>query len=167
MDLILDVAKIIASYDEDVWYKMTIADEEFAEYTRSDAGIQEFIRLFWKCKIETLGFEEVCNTWKIFGLLHSFNDEPAIIYDTGRKEWYKQGALHRDDDKPAIVNSDGSQYWYKNGKYHRDNDKPAITYCFGETRWFKDGQLHRDDNKPAIISCNASRYFRHGIEYTI
>lgn len=146
---------------------MTIANEEFNQYAHSDAGIQEFIRLFWKCEIEELGFEEVCNTWKIFGLLHSFNDKPAVVFDTGRKEWFKRGSYHREDDKPAIVNSNGSQYWYKNGKYHRDNDKPAITYIFGESRWYQNGLLHRDDNKPAIIRHDYLSYFRNGIEYTI
>lgn len=167
MNLILDISKIIASYDEDVWYKMTIANEEFNQYARGDAGIQEFIRLFWKCEIEGLCFEGEIKIYRIFGLLHSFNDEPTVTYESGRKEWFKRGLMHRDDDKPALINSDGSQYWYKNGKVHRDNDKPAIIYPFGESRWYQDGLPHRDDNKPAFISCISSQYFRNGIEYTI
>ena len=45
------------------------------------------------------------------GLLHSFNDEPAIVY-ADRSEWYSNGKLHR-VGKPAI--------WYVNGdcKYYK------------------------------------------------
>jgi hypothetical protein len=71
--------------------------------------------------------------------LHSFNDEPAIIYFNGIKYWYKDGKLHRDNDKPAIIYFDGTKYWYKDGKCHRDNDEPAIVYADGAKRWYING----------------------------
>ena len=37
------------------------------------------------------------------GLLHSFNDMPAIIWKDGSQEWYKNGYLHREGDNPAIM----------------------------------------------------------------
>jgi len=65
--------------------------------------------------------EKRCN-----GLLHSRNDETAIICSNGDQQWYKDGLLHRDDDKPAIIYGSGDKSWYRNGDLHRDNDKPAI-----------------------------------------
>jgi hypothetical protein len=57
------------------------------------------------------------NTYKN-GLLHSFNDIPAIIKNNGNQCWYKNGKLHRDNDLPAVIWYDGSQEWYKNGQLH-------------------------------------------------
>ena len=63
------------------------------------------------------------NTYKN-GLLHSYNDIPAIIKNDSQF-WYKKGQLHRDYDLPAGIKND-SQVWYKNGKLHREGDKPAV-----------------------------------------
>lgn len=50
---------------------------------------------------------------------HSFNDEPAVVWSNGDKEWYFKGSLHRDNG-PAIVrpNRDITEYW-SHGKRHR------------------------------------------------
>jgi len=37
------------------------------------------------------------------GIIHSRNDEPAVIYPSGDKEWYRYGKLHRDGDEPAVI----------------------------------------------------------------
>ena len=50
-------------------------------------------------------------------ILHSFDDEPAMIFtNSGTKYWYKDGLLHRDNHKPAIIWSSGTYKYYKNGK---------------------------------------------------
>jgi antitoxin component YwqK of YwqJK toxin-antitoxin module len=89
------------------------------------------------------------NTYKN-GLLHSFNDMPAVIESDGTKKWYKNGKIHRDNDLPAVIYSDvlikgGEQFWYQNGKIHRDNDMPAVISNVSQM-WYKNGELHRDDN---------------------
>jgi hypothetical protein len=71
--------------------------------------------------------------------LHSFNDQPAIIWRDGSKSWYKHGKLHRDNDQPANDWSDGTQVWYQYGNIHRDNDQPAIIYPCGTKQWYKHG----------------------------
>ena len=68
---------------------------------------------------------------------------PAIEWDDGEKNWYKEGKYHRVDG-PAIENANGSKFWYKEGKYHRE-DGPAIEYDDGEKHWYKEGKLHRED----------------------
>ena len=45
-------------------------------------------------------------------ILHRDNDLPAIIYNNGDKEWYKNSKLHRDNDLPAIIRADGTQEWW-------------------------------------------------------
>jgi len=50
---------------------------------------------------------------------HSFDDEPAIIFNNnGTKFWYKDGLIHRDNNLPARIWSDGSYSFYKNGKQY-------------------------------------------------
>ena len=47
------------------------------------------------------------------GLYHSFNDEPAIVYIDGMREWWKHGKLHRENG-PAMK-SYFNEYFYLNG----------------------------------------------------
>ncbi len=54
--------------------------------------------------------------------LHRANDLPAVVYRSGRLDWYREGkryhTRHRDDDQPAVVTYlDGAVYsvWWENG----------------------------------------------------
>ena len=76
--LILDVKIHIASLSSDSWYKLTLIDEEFKEYSKSIIGINMFIRLFY-----TMSIKDNDISWKIFEKLHSFNDKPAYIRADG------------------------------------------------------------------------------------
>jgi len=50
-------------------------------------------------------------------ILHSFDDEPASIWnDDDVKTWYKDGLRHRDNNLPAVIWSNGNYAFYKNGK---------------------------------------------------
>jgi len=63
-------------------------------------------------------------------ILHSFDDEPAMIFtNSGTKYWYKDGLLHRDNHKPAIIWSSGTYKYYKNGKeYWFINNEEYYSY---------------------------------------
>ena len=54
------------------------------------------------------------NTYDENGLLHSFNDEPAVI-TSHVKQWYKNGKLHRDGKLPAVEYENGDVKYYING----------------------------------------------------
>ena len=88
--LIRDVKIHIASLSSDIWYKLTLIDEEFKEYSNSIIGINMFIHLFY-----TMSIKDNNISWKIFEKLHSFNDKPAIIRANGTQEWYINGVLIR------------------------------------------------------------------------
>lgn len=163
MNLILDILIEIASHSEDVWYKMTIANDEFALYSRSIVGIKMFRLLFTKDS----GNDECVNGTYIFGLLNSIEDEPAVITSSG-SFWYKNGKYHRVNDQPAMIFKSGTQEWYKNGEHHRDNDMPASIYFNGTQKWFKNGKSHRDGDVPAAIYSNDSlHYFSNGKRHRI
>lgn len=117
MELVLDVVKLIASFDKDTWYNLYRVDERFYNYTRSDAGIREYTLLATEHRSINNGYKKET---RLFGKLHSINDLPAVIYKNLSQEWYKDGKRHRDGDLPAIIRSDGGQEWYKYGKHHRE-----------------------------------------------
>ncbi len=87
------------------------------------------------------------------GLLHSYDDNPAIVADNGTyKVWYKEGKIHRDGDLPAITRDDVEyQEWYRAGMLHRDGDLPAIIGSDNHREWYRNGKLHRDGDLPALI----------------
>ena len=68
------------------------------------------------------------------GQLHSFKDEPAIVWPKGTKEWWKHGVKHRENG-PACLGSNGLEKWYLNGHEHRDGG-PAIVHPEGRKEWF-------------------------------
>lgn len=81
------------------------------------------------------------------GLLHSYNDQPAII-EGDRRVWYKNGKIHRDGDLPAIIDQ-YQQGWFQNGEIHRDGDLPAFINSNTE-QWYKNGNLYRAGGIPPI-----------------
>lgn len=98
------------------------------------------------------------------GLLHSFDDLPAIISNNYRV-WYRHSKFHRDNDLPAVICANGDQYWYQHDERHRDNDLPAIICANGYQAWYQHYKLHRD-NGPAVIKANGDQYwYRNGIQY--
>ena len=96
------------------------------------------------------------------GVLHSYNDKPAII-SGHRQEWYKNGKLHREGDLPAVISGD-YQAWYKYGELHREGELPA--FISGHyLLWYKYGKLHREGDLPAIISKYKQEWYKNGKRY--
>ena len=106
--------------------------------------------------------------WYKNGRRHRDNDLPAVIWADGGKEWYQNGKLHRgssragDNDLPAVINADGSKTWFRNGERHRDNDLPAVVWSEGQ-EWWQNDKLHRDNNKPAVINVDGTQeWYKNG-----
>lgn len=182
-ELVLDIKIKIASTIIDkfgyVWYKLTIADDEFARYTRSNEGIRLFIDLFTQVKrLELCGHFNL--EYKLFGKKHRnhVDDLPAVIesYDSQLIEsWYHGGMFHRINKPSMLVYNDKKlirECYHNNNLLHRDNGPAYITYNDNEQieieRWYRNGKLHRDDDLPAQINHinNSIFYFVNGIKYT-
>jgi hypothetical protein len=144
------------------WYKLTQIDDEFKNYSKTNAGIKLFINLF----TITLKNDNIYAT-TLFGELHSINDEPAYyskqhLWYNNIKMWFFNGKVHRGDDFPAITYTTGTrnEKWYKNGLLHRDGDLPAIirvSESFNCQIWYKNGKRHREADPdrgdlPALIN---------------
>ena len=70
---------------------------------------------------------------------YNLSNNIQVIISVYSIEWYKDGEVHRDNDQPALIWESGRQCWYKNGKQHRDNNKPAIIWADGNKLWYKNG----------------------------
>jgi hypothetical protein len=173
LDIKIKIATTIIDTFGDVWYKLSIADDEFARYARSDAGIQHFIDLFTEIK-ETIYDKTWYSTkYKMFDRKHRnhVDNFPACITywdDEIHKAWYYNGAFHREHNKPAcIISTDNvilREEYKVHGKYHRDDNGPSYTSRMMDgtliiQKWYKNGELHRDNDMPAVID------YRHRVEY--
>jgi hypothetical protein len=72
------------------------------------------------------------------GLIHSFNDAPAVIRTctkTGEKtyQWRLHGLLHRENG-PAY-SGPICDHWLLNGKHSRPNNLPTVVYSSGLELW--------------------------------
>ncbi len=75
------------------------------------------------------GYEANIVEHLVDGILHSMDDEPAVIYGNSRY-WYFNAHIHRskvDNDGlvlPAIIRDNKNSYeleWYRHGSCHRDD----------------------------------------------
>lgn len=79
--------------------------------------------------------------WSLNDVLHR-DDGPAVIFNTGREEWYQHGKLHRNNG-PAVIDKrvpNNFQIYYQNGICHRD-DGPAVI-SFTQKIYFVKGRLY-------------------------
>lgn len=84
-------------------------------------------------------------------------DGPAIIFNNGTQEWYKNGLRHREDG-PAIVRYNGDMEWWLNGKVHRE-DGPAVIFNDDYIEWWLNGKLIiTSDDVPAPCKLIRSIY---------
>jgi len=81
--------------------------------------------------------------WK--GKQHSFGDEPAIVFNSGKRVWSRHGVAHRDGGLPARTSPDGSMAWLVDGLLHREGG-PAYIIATGDPEinlredWCRHGQ---------------------------
>jgi len=66
--------------------------------------------------MKTIKYDNRIETFNDKSEWHSLNDKPAIEWDNGDKELYKEGKLHRDNG-PAIEDNYGYKAWYYENKY--------------------------------------------------
>ena len=89
--------------------------------------------------------------------LHSFSDQPAVVYNNGSRLYYTNDELDRQNE-PAVIYSDekGKRHeYYKNGKRHNKDGPAVIRYdlkgCIISEEYYIENMRHRDDG-PAFIS---------------
>jgi len=83
------------------------------------------------------------------GVLHSYNDVPAVV-NGADKEWYKDGVRHRDNDKPAIETPFRKEWWV-HGVLHRYRRPAIIDERLQIKEWHFRGRIHREFDLPAVI----------------
>jgi hypothetical protein len=88
----------------------------------------------------------------VAGMMHSFDDAPAVTYADGTRWWYRGNQVHR-DGAPAIVWGNGVEEWFQENQRHRE-DGPAVTYpdaegvspmVRGVRQWWVRGVMQREE----------------------
>ncbi len=95
----------------------------------------------WKKSVVLTGVD--LQEYKIVEIVHRSNDLPAVIYPSGKKEWWANGNIHRDTG-PAIIEANGAQIWVRRNVIHRDDDLPAIIEANGARVWYQYGVIRRN-----------------------
>jgi len=95
---------------------------------------EEFEKKVNELKMKTVKYGNRVETLNDKGELHSFNDKPAVEWNDGDKEWYKEGKLHR-TDRPAVMFDKICESWFKKGFRHR-LDGPAIKWVHGNEDYY-------------------------------
>lgn len=115
-------------------------------------------------------FKGIGTEWHTFeGLLHSYNDNPALIDYQGDKInleiWCRNGVITRNGDKPAVKSyyPNGKikmEDWIIKGKYYRIGAPASIDYYSDESikayHWMINN-LYGRENKPAF-----KKYYKNG-----
>lgn len=104
------------------------------------------------------------------GMLHSYNDQPAAVFDNGLKIWYNNGKLHRENDQPAKIYSDGKLEYYTENKLNRLNG-PAVVFPDSEDTiplkrnfmWYRDGKKHRINGPAEVWQDGTEEWYFDGI----
>ena len=71
-----------------------------------------------------------------------------ITLTSGDLFWVTDGSVIHRTDGPAILRNSGTKEWYIHGKRHRV-DGPAVEFIDGHREWYYQDQLHRIDG-PAV-----------------
>ena len=91
---------------------------------------------------------------------------------SGARDASGHGHLHSFDDEPAVIYADGSQWWYENGNVSRRGDKPAVVWANGVVEYWIDGVRQREGGPAVIFSADdrvhpdvrgARQFWEHGV----
>jgi hypothetical protein len=72
--------------------------------------------------------------------------------------WMQEGERHRDNDEPAVVYHDGAREWWWHGKRHRTDGKPAIIYANGAQAFYIDG-VHQESSSASAAAATMPSFF--------
>ena len=86
----------------------------------------------------------------------------VIIKDVRNNCTYANGLLHSFDDMPAVIRPGYILHWYANGKRHRI-DGPAVIYLSGFQSWWLNGLRHRIYGPAVIYTNGATEYWVNGV----
>lgn len=76
------------------------------------------------------------------GRLHSSDDMPAVILESGECRWYYENFLHR-EEQPAINIPGYENQYYHMGERHRDNG-PAVESIDSEEYWINGNRITKE-----------------------
>ena len=114
-DLPLEIKCLIALNNQHVWIYLSLYDDMFGKYARSQSGLSQFVHAFTE-KRSTMQSK----SYSLLGKLHRTNGPAVTKINNDNKTyyWYQSGKLHRLSG-PAIIYPNGQSSYYINGEWQR------------------------------------------------
>lgn len=113
--IVIELKKPKSGDKKDLWYLLSIYDNEFYNYSRSNDGMRKYVE---KAMVvdNYYTYENHSSTFiYLFGLRQSIYDKPAHKQVNGNKFiyiWFHKDQTHRIND-PAYIYYDNEKYNYK------------------------------------------------------
>lgn len=108
----IDIIILITRHDSAAWYNLAQIVPSFRAWTYSDQGRHAYAARFTVTrKTVSYSSDVFQHTTTLFGVLHSVNDQPAVVNECGNT-WYTAGRVDRGNDLPAIMTKNGNRHWY-------------------------------------------------------
>jgi len=92
--------------------------------------------------------------------LHRDGDQPAIVYDNGRMDWYQNGIPFRENGLPHVEEPCGTKIWY-------DSGLNIVMYETSSWKgWYLSGIPHREErDSDGLLLPAVERYNGQEDEY--
>jgi hypothetical protein len=88
------------------------------------------------------------------------HEGPAVIYEDGTREYWKNGQLNRTSGFPAVLNLKNDLQYYEAGELHNNLPWPAVVHGDGQLReWYDEGNFLFDDQNPTDIDENGNYFW--------
>ena len=82
-------------------------------------------------------------------------DNGEGYYNIGVPHYYKGYLIHKEDG-PAIIHNSGNKEWYIEGRRHRIN-RSAIEFSNGTKSWFLNGIKYSEDEYWKVLNIKKKR----------
>ncbi len=123
----------------------------------------------------TRKFDDCMRTYDENGKLHSFNDNPAVVWEDGDKEWFIHGVKGRENDRHAEEKFYGMKTWFIDGKPGRMSGKNNVEFndriewriiTESDTKFYRNHFVpHRLDGPAVIYNDGKSEWWVNGKRY--
>lgn len=114
----LESKYIQALADEDVFKLLMVEDPSFVEALEHQP---DYYTNLVRTHIQRHEGRDAVR-YTFLGNLHNMDDQPAVVWKNGTREWYTHGVRDRANDLPAVEDVDGSRLWYRDGHLYRQRN---------------------------------------------
>lgn len=146
----------------DELFRLNIASPKDVQAVHDILGEEKFAVFYkiWESMVTSVPqYESNRTEYLVNGILHSVNDQPAVVFADGTKIWYRYGHIHRDNDLPAIERGNELHEWWQNNRRHRLKGPAVVKNRDGEGNELiqKEWYIHGERTRQNTTKTDASK----------